>query len=844
MKRLIYLSIFMALMAGLASCQRDLLPDVVDKVEHTHDLPIQIVATIGDANIEGEEPATRSVEKAKKDFIYTDTENGTVGDVIHVQSEFLEADKKTVIETRYTALQYVEEGKWEPMGNGRFAWPDKAEYGRFTAYYIHGSTGALTDYFNENDPDNDSTATLQKFSDLVDGTDPLKSVTEELYGHTVSLKFEHMLTHLTVIELDAGVEDELIFRVDQDAAKMNKGALNNAFEITLDQKTNKINIEYKAVYESLKNEPAGGGQTTEEPEDDNQTGSGDGSTDQPSGSGYAALIKSQTVLVRDPVTRKESRQVGFFLEPGRIYDAFSILFSNRDPYLNYTNSSSADKRGQLLMANNRYTFNVKKSAGVTMATKPDQNWDEDDENFTVVVDAEAFLHAVNTNSDYSEYDDEKEMWVHILEATTDPSGTLLKCNVKFKEPYYHVFSYPDGKTNPDGTKTEPYEFVPTVGADNIFDGGYHYIDGMCCPLFYENSGTIKNLGLSHVTIGNEKYGNWISNLKYKDKETFKEYEYNRTGAIVTKNNGYLQNIRVRDLEINVELYENGNQETHNVGALIGVNDVSGHVESIHLSGKIAINTVKTTGKEATVVIGGLAGQNGGTIMDVGQLVDNRPEIKEGHIQPVEICINNSLVDDNGRYDIGGFVGINTGKLSGINIPTAGADGAAVTIDSHNSKGTISYIGGIVGTADTSLGNEISSCLVGSGKVMAGTSNSHDPIIANSYTGGIAGQINESVNVSNCTVFCSVTGATNPSEKKFGTGGVFGKIIAFAATNSVTEIGEMTSIAAFGDTLAGSNAGCFAGEVDGTTNRDWDYYKERVDVRTFSGYPYIANPERR
>lgn len=861
MKRLIYISILMALAAGLASCHRDVLPDVVGEVERTHDLPIQIVASIGDANIEGEEPSTRSVERAKKDFVYTDPENGTVGDVIHVQSEFLNKDKTQVIETRYTALQYVEEGKWEPMGNGRFAWPDDAEYGRFTAYYIHGSTGALTDYYNEDDSE---TATMQRFSDLVDGTDPLVSVTEELYGHTVTLKFEHMLTHLTIIELDAGIEDELVFTVDsKKAAEFNNAKFCNAFQIKLNSETNKIEIEYTTVYDRLNNQQTGGGQTgggDEEIEGDGQTDTGDGDngqtdtgggdngqTDTGSGdgqstpSGYAALIKSQTVLVRDPLTRRESRQVGFFLEPGKIYDTFDILFSNHDYYIHYTNSSSQSKRGQELLANNRYTFNVKKSAGVTMATKPDQNWDESDDNFFVVVDAEAFLRAINTNSEYSEYDKDKKEWVQILEATTNPSGTLLKRNVKFANPYYHVFSYPDVKENEDGTTTEPYEFVPSVGGDNEFDGGYHYIDGMCCPLFYENSGVIKNLGLSNVTIGEDTYakGDWKSDTQYNDDKTFKPYNYDSTGAIATRNNGTVQNIRIKNITINVEINENGQQESHYVGALLGEND--GYVASIYLSGEIKINVNKSQGKEATINIGGLAGQNKGTIMDVDQLVDNRPEIKEGQIKPVQINITNSVTDSNGRYDIGGFVGNNGGKLNGINIPTTGDGCAAVTINSSQSNGSISYIGGIVGTAGS---NEISSCLVGSGIVKAGSSVSfNDMIRANSYTGGIAGQISESVNVSNCTVFCSVVGAESSTETQYGTGGVFGKIIASS------EKGEMTSIAAFGDTLSGTNVGCFAGEVleDGnnTTDRDWEnYYQERVDVKTFLNYPYIANPEQR
>ena len=856
MKRLIYISILMALAAGVAACRQDVMLDAGDDVEHVGDIPIQIVATIADAQIVGDETATRAVERAKKTFDARDEENGVAGDIIHVQSTFKLKDDRII--NRYCALRLNAYGVWEPLGNGRFYWPNDAVEGTFTAYYIDGSTGALTDDPDDdeevenpgqNDDNNDepdidepqkpqASTAEQLFSNIIDGQDPLRSVSVERYGHTVRLNFEHILTRLTIIELPAGVDDELIFSTKN--ADFIKNNLNNA-----ERHDNNILEDDRAErQDTFKN-----GFRIEVVTDPNDASEQQirfvyiSRYEQTEG-GPAARIKAQTTLVRNPVTRKETSEVGFFLEPNCIYDAFDIDFSNGDNYISYTNSLPEKDRGQVLKGNNRYTFNVTKSGGVTMNVPPEQKWDESDE-CKMIVDAEGFLRAVNTNTEYVQIEEDENgnpVEVRILEPTTNPTGTLLMFNVEFKEPYYHIFTH---RTDSEGNPLEePYDFDPSVGGDNIFDGGYHYIKNICCPLFYENHGVIKNLGLSNVKIGTqtEKYGPWLSIAHYDgatdNAPVVKRngYDYNYTGALATRNYSTVQNIRVKDLEMVVGIHELTEQEAHNVGALVGVNN--GYIEQVRLSGRMNITVQNSNGKEPSVAVGGLVGQNYSSIVDVAQLVDNNPDLPEDHRPtPVQIGIANTMTYGNGAYYIGGLVGNNSGKLSEISLPTNGTDGTAITVDSSRSSGSHSFVGGIVGIAEESANIEISSCLIGSGIVRAGMTTQYSTLDSESYTGGVGGEVDLGVTITNCTAFCSVEGLANAgSNVDRATGGVFGNLVSSSRT------GTMSAIAVFGDkSPSGYHVGNFAGKApkNGDDAASEAYYRNMADVKEFSGIPFVA-----
>ena len=321
------------------------------------------------------------------------------------------------------------------------------------------------------------------------------------------------------------------------------------------------------------------------------------------------------------------------------------------------------------------------------------------------------------------------------------------------------------------------------------------------------------------------------------------YEYLRTGAIATNNFGTVQNMRIKNLSVNVGIHvTENNQEAHNVGGLFGVNNSSGYVEKIYLSGKIEVTVQNFPGTPSIpeVNIGGLAGQNLGTMIEIEQLVDNRETLTEKP-QPVNIVVNNLLNGGSGAYYIGGLVGNNTGKLSEVSLPTTADKNYAITIDSSKSRGVLSDIGGIAGKADSSLDNEISSCLIGSGKVTAGSTAKYEYIDPYSYTGGIVGVLSERTHVFNCTSFCSVIGFTGTDNDRVAkaSGGAFGNIKAIMQSEDSSIVpGKMHSIAAFGEELQGANRGCFVGEAP--YGKSWEEdYQNAADVRVFEGVDYIG-----
>lgn len=808
MKRSIYIPFLLALLSGFVSCRQDLLldePTPETPVERVDDLPIRLEVSIADVLCDN--PATRSIEQAKKTFSYGDPETGAAPDIIHVISKFsTDPDPKSEADwtiQRYSALEYTEDGEWVPRGATSFAWPNDAEWAEFEAYYVHGSTGELTANVDETA----FTATRRLFSTLADGEDPLRATAEKKegepgvrYGHTVKLTFGHILTHLTLIQLEAGIDDDLVLRIERHDVE-EPAMFNNAFELKLVEEEGKPGLKFGYFV------------------DEEELG----------GLGAASQVQAPTELVRDWETRAESRQAGFFLEPGRTYNHFTIYYaSSGTKHLEYNNSDPGAKR--ILLPNNRYTFDVKRSSGVSIFEKPEQKWDESDD-FTEVVDAGKFLQAIYNNSSYSEVHDGEE--IPILERTDNPVGTLLLRNVYFKDPFYHIFTY---RKDADGNPIDPYDFVPSVGGDNIFDGGYHYIKGLCCPLFYENHGTIKNLGLTNVTIGSgDTYGEWASVENYSSSENVnKPYDYSRTGALATLNEGTVQNIRVKNLTVHVSILSDDEQENHDAGALVGINETSGHIERVYLNGPVELRVKKanTGASVPTVNIGGLAGQNLGTMTRIEQLVDNSPGTE---VIPATISVRNELSGELGTYFVGGLVGNNTGKLTDVTIPTAAG---GVTVDCSPSFGMYSYLGGIAGMADSANDNEISSCLIGSGSVKAGKTQKHLDLDAFSYTGGMIGVYSERTHFYNCTAFFSVEGSSLAYENDGvgrATGGVIGLIKALETGYAP---GKMHSIASYGDLEKCTNVGCFAGEVP--AGKSWADYQDKVDVKQSGDIDYIGS----
>lgn len=789
-----------------------------DDVERTDNLPVSIDVAIA---------ATRSVEEAKKEF--------EEGDVIHIEAKFKRsADGDGEFSySRYGAMVYKKKEEfgttleWTPLEKtDMLSWPNDAVSGTFTAYYIYGSSGVLSDNTNESDN--------VVFSELHDGIDPLvANVKNVRYGHTIGLVFEHLLTHLSLTDLDPGVADKLLFTKYQNGNKPDtetEGAeFHNACRFVLANESNGTGI--KVVYTQVMSKaetPGGSG--------DGSDGNGDGGNGSGSGGNTTVdkvYIAAPMEVVLDAETGVKRGRAGFFLEPGD-YEEFHVLFPNAGPYIDYENSKSLRLEG-----NYRYEFSVVRSAGVTLqpTTPPEEEWDESEDPLEVIVDVEAFLRALASGKSYEQ---EEKL---ILQPTENGVVKLL-CNIDFDYIQYTVFAAHDDMT----------EFVPDLGSGITFDGGHHYIYHTACPLFNTNNGTIKNLGIADViaspcdNIVRSKHPNGRlealeSNVHYTREDLDytggdfenKRYDLSNHGLIAMRNTGTVNNVRVRNVDMTVQINtlsaaddDSAANEGHNVGILFGRNN--GTVSEVYLSERLKLTIENYNG--ATIMpgvsIGGLAGENmgGASISDICKLdVNNKGDAYE----PLKIIINNLLDGDISMFYVGGMVGNQSGKLINVQL-------TKVTVDNSKSRGVYAYLGGIAGRA-VGDGVEISLCTIG-GSVIAGTVDSHVNITAHSYTGGLAGYISESVTMQNCTSFSSVEGVGKDKEStgvKYGTGGAFGRI-----GNNATQ-GKMVSVLAFGNALSGvSPIGTFAGVAP--VGKTWSDYSDEVEVKSFADIKEIGTNE--
>ena len=219
--------------------------------------------------------------------------------------------------------------------------------------------------------------------------------------------------------------------------------------------------------------------------------------------------------------------------------------------------------------------------------------------------------------------------------------------------------------------------------------------------------------------------------------------------------------------------------------------------------------------DATVIIGGIVGQCGGSgsISDVTAL--------DGAL---DIYITNNCRGTLGAFYVGGIAGMSSGFLDGVILPN-------VVIDGSMSKGVTSYMGCVAGELSTGDKAAVTSCIV-SGSVKAGESNPVGFITSVSYTGGLAGALME-VPVTGCRVAASVYGSETVGEQViYATGGAFGRI------RSATPV---ENVIAYGSALEGPAEwiGNFAGIVPGDESWEDTYGNKNIIVRPFDGIEHVG-----
>ena len=701
------------------------------------------------------------------------------GDMIHVigtfETKYLtgsddngEGEYKYGKVTRYGALLY--NGKdWVAAPGNTLTWPSVATKGEFEAYYINGSDGVLTD----------GQSAVYSLSALTPATDPLHGSmpaekTSYEYGRAVWLNFSHICANLMLVDLEPMVSSSYLFKRD------GVDDFHNAFKLVLEKDENnaptKLKVEFCQVPDPNLNNLV-----------------------------YIASNAIETKTTDTNGKEMAITKANYFLEPG-LYETFSLCYpagaNGVYEYLQYdynkipqhSQGTDKDNTKPILKENGTYTLTITKSPGVTIKSNPPADgWDESE--YYPTVDVPTFMEAVHNGTDYTNNDG-----IQILEKTAN--GTKLLHNVDFGN-----YSYNDFIELGEITNTQE---------SNVFDGDYHYIRHLGCPLFRYNRGTIQNLGITDIKF---------DATSYEDDNENKDMS--RHGALCMRNFGNVSNVRVTNVTMKVSVKSEidtsqDGSETHNIGCVLGSN--TGKVNEVALGGIFSLNVVGTD-VNASVLIGGFVGQNtgDGEIYDVSPLDNN-----------LTISITNKCKGEIGSYSIGGIVGESTAIISEVILPN-------VKIDSSESEGVTSYIGGMAGQLSASSSNsKTTSCNV-SGSVRAGTTSpdKNNALTSGSYIGGMAGA-DLGVPVVDCRTAVSVHGSTNAQEGViYATGGAFGRIREANTFEDLIAYGSALNAPQPNNESITSHVGNFAGIVPKGQTWENDYAKNNIIVHAFENIKNIG-----
>lgn len=755
----------------LFSCSDDLIDSVHREDEiRIEGLPVQFEISMKDI------PGTRGLEDSKKKF--------ESGELIHIRGEFFLKDTAEPI-YQYGIIKYKELGEWTAYNDAfQMYWPETTEYANFTAYYLYGSTGSLSSV-------NAMTPIL--LSEFQYGRDPLCGVNQGLeYGHVIRFEMEHLLTHISMTQIKPGVSDEMFFTIPVE--DKHYGNFNNAFVLEY----NSDNKEISGKFTQVKSDTY---------TDDN---------------GNPLVYVSAPAEIYMEKDEEIKARYNFFLEP-KDYHTFHLMYprtrEETSTYITYNDDLSAQTENKAgLLQNHFYEFSIEKSLGAVIAEDPEEEWDDESQPI-VIVDVPEFMKSISRGESYSQLD-ENNNEIQLLEAYGE--GTKLLRNVDFNYYYYDVFEDGNGGV-----------VIPNLGL--VFDGNFHYIYHIACPFFNNNNGIITNVGF--IDAKTSSLQPLESNGRY-ETSLGTTLDTSVNGMICRTNNGTVSNIRVSDANMVVKIRTSGLSsdqsatEAHSAGILFGSN--RGTASNLSFGGHLEL-VVENFAEDTimpNVAIGGIAGQNLGTISGISSIND------EDFAVPFYNIINR-CDGGTGVYIVGGVIGNHTGTLSNVLM-------SSVNVDSSQSKGVSSLVGGIVGTISQSTSSpaKLEGCIL-RGEAKAGSSSSMININSVSYIGGVAGAMHIQGNVTDSSASVGIKGpsSTGYDEKvTYGAGGAFGRI---EQTEGNTQIGEINTLACFGSTLTGvdDNVGNFAGITP--PGFDEEYYKDpkkNINVKQYSNKPFIGSQQ--
>lgn len=705
------------------------------------------------------------------------------GDKIHIWTEFdIEGGetKKT-----YACYTYTLTDDWQPANalEDNLMWPIGSTRGRFTAYYLSGLDGRLSD----------QDAPEFQLGDIAEGGDPLKAEYEGTYGHSVALDFRHLCTHLTVADVKSDISDVywLFSGEGQDDFP-------NAYKLTYD-KENGLKFEFTK-------------------DNDYMTGT----------SHYVSRKRPDKALTTvDFYLAQEQQQEGGVKYK---YGNSQLTYRFGNAYLSFQDFKQLDN----LEAGWHYEFSINNQLGIVPVAPTEFPDEPDPKDLELEVDIPTLLEGMRDGTDV--YDTKNETLVFKADGEAIP---YLLHDVNFRK--FNPQDYIEGRGQYEG-QPHPNWQLPIFKA--TLNGNYHSFVDVAFPIFDKiDGGQIDNLAIrdSECEMTHDKFAGVDTN---KMRGSLNGGSNSDFGLLCFELNGQISNILVENVSIEVDMgYKEGvGNQVNNIGGLAGwiqsdfIGEGVASVSDIDFRGAVKLNVNASDGLSASqdCYVGILAGQcangvDGIVCTKSPDSQDARCTVTCGFQTRSNICLGGLVgklssemqrvafavkVDASelvsGQAYVGGMVGYMSNESAHAGSLTNSSAGVEVSGGTVQSIDAVTYshceTGGIAGRihAVTVSEVQVTGSVVGGAEAKADEDNGKR---FNYATGGAFGYVsgNELSVVKGCNSQVTVTPAMLATQNVWGnsTGGFVG----------LSESKDEEALSAEGNTARPQGGMNFVGRVD-------------------------------
>lgn len=423
---------------------------------------------------------------------------------------------------------------------------------------------------------------------------------------------------------------------------------------------------------------------------------------------FVAAADNKSYIAR---TKDDEEGVVFYLAPGD-YSNIKLNYRGNRPYLQIKVDDLKD-----LKENTSYTLSIIGQQGIIEEEKKGDEWDDEPIPEDLgEIKVQNFMEAIR---DGKSYQDDKGN--PVLDRTSDGRLILLR-SIDFKNGSYPV----------------------DLGRDIIFDGDYHYIKNVGGALFKTIQGQVMNLKIQDSEITSNASGT-----------ADKEHYFGLLGEFC--DNGSIDNIRLKNIKFQVEPGITA-AHTYNAGIVVGASR-GGSISNIVLESSIEIIAFNKDNL-ANIFIGGIIGQNAGTLSNV--------RFGEGGA----LTVKNQCIGQSGALMTGALVGgCRNGVIKDCKLFSS------VDVDAFEAQAVVVRIGGLTG--DISEGTVSGCSITGSVKGGAARDQSAGGTVSAgcAHTGGLVGY-GESGLLKDCeAINVAITGhdvvADSGDQTTHATGGAIG-----------------------------------------------------------------------